>query len=87
MFGLTMEEACGPPVEVWPDNVEALNVFIAMATQWRTSYGGAIGLDYNALPVVFDLVRVAQDARADVFDDLRILEDAALEQMRANNKE
>lgn len=77
-----MEEATGPPVEVWPDNADALNVFIGMATQWRPSFGGVIGLDYAALPAVLDMLEITRKKRAAVFDDLRVMEDAALEKIR-----
>jgi hypothetical protein len=82
LFGLTVEEATGPPVEVWPDNADALNVFIGMATQWRPSFGGVIGLDYAALPAVLDMLEITRKKRAAVFDDLRVMEDAALEKIR-----
>ena len=77
-----MEEASGPPAEVWPDNLDAVNVFIGMATQWRPSFGGVIGLDYGALPAVLDMLEIARKKRAAVFDDLRVMEDAALETIR-----
>jgi len=79
---LTVEEASGPPVEVWPDNAPSLNVFIAMSTQWRVGMSGATGLDYAALPGVMRLIGVSAAERADVFDDIRIMEDAALGKMR-----
>lgn len=82
MYGLTVEEASAPPVEVWPDNAGALNVMIAMATQWRAGFSGPTGLDYAALPAVFELLRIPRDERADVFDGLRVMEDAALELFR-----
>jgi hypothetical protein len=53
-----------------------------MATQWRPSFGGVIGLDYAALPAVLDLLEVPKKKRAAVFDDLRVMEDAALETIR-----
>jgi hypothetical protein len=80
-YGLTVEEASGPAVEIWPDNLETVNVFIAMMTQWRTGYAGATGLDYAALPSVMQFCGVARKARADVFDGLRVMESAALAAM------
>jgi Phage related hypothetical protein (DUF1799) len=59
-----------------------VNTFIAMGTQWRLGPAGPIGLDYAALPAVMRLMGVAKGSRADVFDDIRTLEDAALETMR-----
>lgn len=43
---------------------------------------GATGLDYNALPVVMRMVGVPQKERSAVFEEVRVMEDAALEQMR-----
>lgn len=81
-FGLTVAEASGEPLGVWPDNWTAVNVFIAMSTQWRSGGMGATGLDYNALPAVMRLSGVKPGERPDVFESIRILEDAALESMR-----
>jgi hypothetical protein len=81
-MGMTVEEASEPPFEVWPDNVEAVNVFVAMGSQWRAGVNGATGLDYGALPEVWRRVRVPPARRDEVFDDLRTLEDAALSFMR-----
>lgn len=57
-----------------------------MATQWRIGMSGATGLDYAALPYVMRNCGVKQADRASVFDDVRALEDAALEKMRKNKK-
>jgi hypothetical protein len=60
----------------------AVNVFIAMSTQWRVGAAGVTGLDYSVLPEMWRRAKVPAGARDDVFDDLRIMEDAALEKMR-----
>lgn len=78
---MTVEEASGEEVKVWPDNVPTLNVFVAMSTQWRVGYNGATGLDYAALPVVEDRVGIRAD-----FDGLRAMEEAALAQMAENRR-
>ncbi|MGZ9713899.1 DUF1799 domain-containing protein [Glaciimonas sp. GNP009] len=77
-----MEEASGPPVDIWPDNLTVINVFVAMSTQWRVGMAGATGLDYTALPHVMRLVGVLPKERADVFNGIRTMEDVALETMR-----
>ncbi|MBX9849594.1 MAG: DUF1799 domain-containing protein [Rhodocyclaceae bacterium] len=71
---------------MWPDNLEAVNVFIAMGTQWRTGMSGPTGLDYNALPVVFGMCSVAATDQAGIFESLRIMEMAALSVMHAKTK-
>ena len=82
---MTVEEAT-QPVEVWPDNAMSVNVFIAMSTQWRVGMSGPTGLDYNALPSVMKLVGVPKKSRASVFDDVRTLEDSAMETMKKAKK-
>lgn len=81
-FGLTVEEASGPPVEVWEELATSINVFVAMSTQWRVGPAGATGLDYGALPAVMELLGVPHCARRDVFNDVRVMEDEALATMR-----
>lgn len=56
-------------------------VFDAMSSQWRVGPGGAIGLDYCALPVVMDLLGVSADERKQVFLDVRVMESEAISVM------
>lgn len=71
--------------EIWPDMLPAVNIFIAMSTQWRMGSQGPIGVDYSVLPVMWKLFEVKKKARLEIFQDLRILEDAALGEMRVAN--
>lgn len=52
-----------------------------MGTQWRVGMSGAIGLDYNALPVVMAMTGIPENERPAVFEDLRVMETAALKAM------
>ncbi len=45
-----------------------------MQTQWRSGMAGPSGLDYAALPAVFDLHSIRKKRRADVFAGLRVME-------------
>ena len=84
MWCMTAEEIEGEPVEVWPSNIETVNVFVAMATQWRVAMGGCTGLDYNALPGVMRIEGVPRANWPEVFEGIRIMEDEALKTMREN---
>ena len=53
-----------------------------MSTQWRTSAAGATGLDYGPLFALMDRLGHTGQAWFDLFDDIRILESAALGTMR-----
>jgi hypothetical protein len=80
-WGLTLEEAAGEVTEIWPDNAQAVTVFAAMGTQWRFGMAGPTGLDYAALPEVWRRTHTAPAERDEVFDCLRIMEEAALQTM------
>lgn len=71
-------------VGIWPDNLAAVNVLIAMATQWRVGMAGPIGLDYNVLPAVFRLQAIPRKDWPDTFDCVRILEAEAMNTMEQN---
>jgi len=73
-------------IEVWPDNVTAINVFIGMDTQWFWTEGCRVGLRYEALPEVWRRNRIPPNEREEVFQDLRVLERAALKQMGEDAK-
>jgi hypothetical protein len=58
-----------------------------MQTQWR--HGGPlglVGLDYGVLDLVFGMVGVMPERRSEVFDDLRRMEQAALEWLDEQRK-
>jgi hypothetical protein len=85
-LGLTLEEAQGEGVEVWPDNIDVVNVFISLSTQWRVGAAGPVGLDYNVIPFVFSSHGIKRQERIKTLNDLRIMEDSALETMRKARK-
>lgn len=76
-----MEEASGPPIEVWPDCMTAVEVFIDMDTQWRRAgmSGARVGMDYTALPVVFGIRGIPKKQWRSLFDDLRVMEVAVID--------
>ena len=80
---MTLDEASGPPVEVWPDNVRAVNLLISMGTQWRVGGAGATGLDYNVLYRKMDRMGLAPSEYDDLETEVALLEDAALSKMHA----
>lgn len=69
-------------IVVWPENVESVQVFLALRTQWRVGMNGRTGLDYGVLPEVWRRLRVRRSHRDNVFRDLTVMEHAALLAMR-----
>lgn len=85
--GLTMADfEADYTAHIWPDNVMPVDVFVAMGTQWRVAFGGCTGLDYGALPEVMRMCGVKRSDWSRVFADVRVMEQAALEQMDKDRK-
>ena len=59
-------------------------LFIKMMTQWRTTMGGVIGLDYSVLQMLFDLYDV--NNRTDIFEDIQVMEREAMSHMNKEKK-
>ena len=65
------------------DNWPAFVLFVQMQTQWRVGFSGPIGLDYSALTdLVFAAAGIEEADRIARFEDLRVMEKAALEVFR-----
>ena len=79
---MIIEEPEPEVFEVWPENWNTVVMWCRVQTQWRTSAGGAIGLDYSVLAWLFNMYAV-DDPRA-LLEDLQAMEGAALAAM---NKE
>lgn len=55
-----------------------------MFTQWRVGMNGYTGLDYNVLLHKMDRMKLSEDDYLQLENDMQIMENAALEQMRDN---
>jgi hypothetical protein len=68
--------------EVWEENWDAVQVFVRLTTQWNFAGMGAhIGLNYQSVDFVFALLDIKN--RKEVFDDLRVMELAALAELNS----
>ncbi len=64
---------------MWPENWRALELFIALGTQWnRDAGGGLTGINYPSIPAMFDAYRIPVRQRACLFNDIRCIEIGAL---------
>lgn len=79
MFGLAVDEV-NLDVEIWPDNVETVQCFIGLSTQWKSGMNGVTGLDYAAILIVMKMNEVRD--RKTVFGGLQVMESEALRLMR-----
>lgn len=71
---------------VWPCNVQAVNLFVFLSTQWDVGPNGAYALNYDRMWSKMDRMGLTKEAYAALEEDMRILEDAALEQMHKNQE-
>ena len=62
--------------EVLEENWPAVEMFLRVQTQWRTTMNGLLGLDYGAVAWLLRLYEV-EDPRA-LLEDLQVMEAAAL---------
>lgn len=69
--------------EVWPENMPAIDLFLLVATQWRSMGRGPSGLDYNVLFKCLDRMNITPQEYDVLFADVRVIESAALTQLNA----
>jgi len=86
-LGFRPEDFSRPPHSVWPENWLAVELFIDMGTQWRTSMGGLEGLEYLVLFRFLDELEVDRKTWRELFEDVRHLELCALEMIRENQQQ
>lgn len=77
-LGLTEDDLEEQHCDVYPENWQAVQVFIAMSTQWHSGMGGREGLRYEVLPVLEDRLGIKKKHRAEVFGALQVMEREAL---------
>lgn len=81
-LGIVMPEQPPEDFEVLEENWPAVEMFLRLQTQWRTTMSGLLGLDYGAVAWLLRLYEV-KDPRA-LLEDLQVMEAAA---MAALNRE
>lgn len=78
---MTPEDVAGDPVEIWPENLEAFELFVALRSQWRVGMAGATGLDYGVMFHKMDRMGLTAERYEELEDQMRVLEHAALDEM------
>lgn len=92
--GLTQEELDGSvfeaddfdddAIEIWPEHVQAAELFGELGTQWRVGMSGPTGLDYAS---VLAFIRLNEpDDRRELFRQIRVMEREAMAVMAERNK-
>jgi hypothetical protein len=68
-------------IELAPDEVDVVALFLALETQWlrHAMTGAALGLTYQAIPATAEMTGIKMTPA--LFADLQIMEKAALKEM------
>lgn len=64
---------------LWPCNIVAWQIFMAIQTQWRVGPNGPTGLDYTAVHAVMQIRGIGSKKLALVFDQICRMESATLD--------
>jgi hypothetical protein len=80
--GFCADDFEADPVELWPENARAWQVFADMSGQWRQAFNGPTALDYTPLFARMDRLQLDPDAWEELFADVRVMEAQALRTMR-----
>ncbi len=85
--GFEPEDYETDPVDVWPENWPAWDLFCMVSTQWRTGgMGSYIGLDYGPLFVVMNRLDLKDEAWLAMLNDIRVIEAEALDTIRGQQE-
>ena len=68
-----------PDYDLWPEHEDVALMFMRCQTQWRSTAGGVIGLDYGVVLQLMELYSVGD--RVAVLEDLQVMEAKAVEIM------
>jgi hypothetical protein len=78
--GFEPEDYEGDVIEVWPENLPALQMFQRIGTRWVVAgMGGVTGLRWEAIYPLMDRLNLEPDAWDALLSDLEVMERAALE--------
>lgn len=73
------------PVEIWPENMPAIQLFCSLSTQWRVGASGPTGLDYMPLFARMERMKLTEQEHEWLFEDIRTLEAQALSIMNTKD--
>ncbi|MBI3144736.1 MAG: DUF1799 domain-containing protein [Pseudogulbenkiania sp.] len=86
LIGITLADLGeAEPIEVWPENWNAAQLFNAMDTQWRHNMSGPAGLDYTALDSTAGWLELEIKSKRELFRQIRVMEEEARKQIAKTN--
>lgn len=64
--------------EIWHENWDAWQTFLACGTQWAVGLQGATGLNYTALESVMRMRCIPPEQQPEIFEKVRLIETGVL---------
>lgn len=83
-FGMTLDDVVTEPVDIWPENERAFELFVFMGTQWQAGMSGPVGLKYEVMFHKMDRMKLPEADYDQLEADMQVMERAALACMHAN---
>ncbi|MGV7210503.1 DUF1799 domain-containing protein [Oxalobacteraceae bacterium A2-2] len=80
--GFAPEDYETDPVEIWPENEAALDLFMSLGSQWTMGPSGPVGLNYLVLYATLDRMDIPQAERNALQRDVQLMEAYALAETR-----
>ena len=84
--GFVPEDYETDPLDLWPENEPAIDLFSSISTQWRTGFSGPTGLDYNVLFSRMARMNLDDQTHERLFQDIRVIEGEALSIINRRDK-
>lgn len=79
--GFTPEDYETDDFELWPENMQAINLFTTLQTQLIAGGAGPIGFNYTPYFTRMDRMKLTEQEYEWLFDDIRVIEAAAITAM------
>lgn len=80
--GFVPEDYETDPVDIWPENEAAFDLFAWLGTQWCMGPGGPVGLNYLVMFAKLDRMDISAAERELLERDVQLMESHALAEMR-----
>ena len=69
---------------IFPENWNAVELFLRCQTQWNVSFNGVTGLNYGSVLAIMNMYEYAEPSS--VFEELQVIEVAAMEALNKEGK-
>ena len=79
-MGLTIDDFReNDTFDYFPENETSVLLFYRVCNQWRCGANGPFALDYNVIFSLMDLMKIEEEKKLSVFDDIAHMEQTAID--------